>query len=233
MSFRKGLISVFLWAILCGMLHAQNSVKNPDPNRFRDEINSFVQWDSKNSYPSHSILFVGSSSIRFWKTHRGFPGLPVINRGFGGSHISDVLYFYNRVIGKYHPSIIVFYCGDNDIAANKPVSQVVNDYKVLIKRIEHDFPEIRFIYLPIKPSSSRWSYWPRMRETNRLIKAINQKDKRLFYIDTATPLIGTNGKPNDSLFRKDLLHLNARGYAIWNHLLADTLKQLYSRVPKN
>lgn len=212
--------------------YAQNTVKNPNPNRFRKDINNFIQWDAQNSFPSHAILFVGSSSIRFWQSHQAFPSLPVINRGFGGSHISDVIYFYNQVIGKYHPSIIVFYCGDNDIAAGKPVSQVVNDYRHLVNRILHDFPNIRFIYLPIKPSSSRWSFWPLMRETNMRIKAINQKDHRLLYIDTATPLLGKNGKPNDSLFRKDHLHLNMHGYAIWNHMLADTLKQLYNQIAK-
>ncbi len=86
---------------------AQSNVKNPDPVRFKNEINEFTKWDTKNSFPEHAILFVGSSSIRFWKSHDSFPDYPIINRGFGGSHISDVLYYYDQVIKKYQPSIFV------------------------------------------------------------------------------------------------------------------------------
>ncbi|HKK45627.1 MAG TPA: hypothetical protein VJ964_08900, partial [Balneolaceae bacterium] len=106
---------VFLFVIQ-GISKAQAPVKDPDPQRFQQEIDNFKLWDAKNSYPNQAILFVGSSSIRFWKSHDAFPNYPVINRGFGGAHISDVQHYYRQVIGKYHPSIIVFYCGDNDIA---------------------------------------------------------------------------------------------------------------------
>jgi hypothetical protein len=63
---------------------------DPDPARFKHDIDAFAQWDEKNSTPPDAVLFVGSSSIRFWPTATRLPQLPVINRGFGGSHISDV-----------------------------------------------------------------------------------------------------------------------------------------------
>jgi GDSL-like Lipase/Acylhydrolase family len=206
---------------------AQTIVKNPDPQRFKDEINNFKAWDAKNSFPKHAILFAGSSSIRFWESHDAFPSFPIINRGFGGSHISDMLYYYNQIIGKYDPSVIVFYCGDNDIAAGKSVEQVFNDYTNLTARILHDFSTVKFIYLPIKPSSSRWNFWSKMNELNLRIKAYNQQNKELYYLDTATPILGADGKPNDSLFRPDHLHLNPTGYAIWNRILQPELKSLY------
>jgi len=206
---------------------AQSPVDDPDPHRFQQEIDTFLQWDAKNSFPDHAILFVGSSSIRFWKSHQGFPQYPVINRGFGGAHISDIQFYYDQVIGKYHPSMIVFYCGDNDIAADKPVSQVMQDYKQLTDHILKDFPDIKFVYVPIKPSSSRWSYWPKMKRANQQIKTYNQQNGPLFYVDLATPLLGSDGKPDDSLFRDDVLHLNDKGYAIWNEHLAPVLQRLY------
>ncbi|MGH7976953.1 MAG: GDSL-type esterase/lipase family protein [Limisphaerales bacterium] len=212
---------------ICTASFAQTEVKNPDPQRYKDEINNFKTWDAKNSFPKHAILFVGSSSIRFWESHDAFPTFPIINRGFGGSHISDVRYYYDEVIGKYDPSVIVFYCGDNDIAAGKSVEQVFGDYTNLTARILHDFPTVKFIYLPIKPSSSRWNFWSRMNELNLRIKTYNQQNKHLFYVDTATLLLGSNGRPNDSLFRPDHLHLNPKGYAIWNRLLQPELKSLY------
>lgn len=202
------------------------TVEDPDPLRFEGEIEQFKTWDQKNSFPSDAILFTGSSSIRMWKTAEAFPEFPIINRGFGGSHTSDVQYFYEEVIGKYNPSVILFYEGDNDIASDKPVEQVFGDYKQLVNRILNDHPEVTFVYIPIKPSSSRWNYWPKMKEFNQLVEQFNEDNSQLHYIDLATPMLGTEGKPDDSLFLDDQLHLNEKGYARWNEVLLPVLKEL-------
>src|SRR5665213_1622501 len=203
---------------------AQTEVNSVDPQRFKNDISNFENWDAKNSFPQHAILFVGSSSIRFWESHNSFPQFPIINRGFGGAYISDVQFYYDQVIGKYAPSVIVFYAGDNDIAGGESVGQVFENYKDLTTRILHDFPKVKFIYIPIKPSSSRWNDWSKMEAVNQRIEAYNKLNQHLFYIDMATPLLGADGKPNDSLFRDDHLHLNPAGYAIWNRKLQPELK---------
>lgn len=224
--FRKYLLLPVVLLLIFGIAQSQ-TVEDPDPQRFQQEIETFMQWDAKNSFPEDAILFVGSSSIRFWKTHIAFPDLPVINRGFGGSHISDVQYYYEQVIQKYAPSVIVFYAGDNDVAGDKPVQQVLEDYRQITDRIIRDFPDVKFLYVPIKPSSSRWNYWETMAEANRQIKAYNKQHEHLYYVDLATPIL-QNGKPDDTLFRDDLLHLNEKGYAIWNRVIGPELNELYS-----
>ncbi len=206
---------------------AQQKAEDPDPLRFKDEINTFVRWDEKNSYPRDAILFTGSSSIRMWKTHLAFPDLPVINRGFGGSHISDVLYYYPQIVLKYQPQLIVFYAGDNDIAADKSVEQVFNDYKEFISRLQTDLPEVRVIYLPIKPSISRAAYWKKMQEVNDKVKEFNNGNDHLFYLDTAAPLLKTDGTADPDLFLRDGLHLNDKGYSLWNSALLPLLEKLY------
>ena len=95
--------------------------------RFQQEIDNFSAWDAKNATPDSAILFIGSSSIRFWKTHDAFPNQPVINRGFGGSHISDVNVFADKIVLPYRPAIIVFYAGDNDVAYGKSAERVFDD----------------------------------------------------------------------------------------------------------
>lgn len=224
--FKK--ISLLLFTILVTFLHVsgQQTVEDPDPQRFEAEIEQFRSWDEKNSIPADPILFVGSSSIRFWKTAEAFPEFDVINRGFGGSHISDVQHYYDSVVGSYDPELIVFYEGDNDIAAGKSVDQVLGDYKQLIEHILADKPEVHFVYVPIKPSSSRWDYWPKMKETNQLIKKYNNQHDRLHYVDLATPVLNGEGTPDDSLFRDDLLHLNEGGYEKWNKVLRPVLEKL-------
>jgi lysophospholipase L1-like esterase len=199
---------------------------DPDPNRFVQEIRAFAEWDSKNAVPAHPVLFVGSSSIRLWRTHESFPGLPVINRGFGGSHISDVLHFADRLVLPYQPRVIVFYAGDNDLAAGKSAQRVLADYRRFIGLVHARLPAARLVFVSIKPSRSRWSLWPAAQEANDLIQSLCESDNRLFFADLAAPLLGPDGTPVSDLFLGDQLHLNARGYAVWNRSLAPVLEKI-------
>ncbi len=202
---------------------------DPDPARFEQQIAAFEAWDRKNAWPEKPILFVGSSSIRMWNTHESFPDRPVINRGFGGAHISDVLHFADRVVAPYPAPIIVFYCGDNDIASAKSPERVLADFKTFVAYVHQRRPDTRIVYLPIKPSGSRWQYWPQMKAANDLIAQICADNGKLRYVDTATPLLGSDGKPQDNLFLADRLHLNEEGYKVWTGILEPVLAQLQGK----
>jgi lysophospholipase L1-like esterase len=214
-------ITILLFQCAAG-LNAQTPA--PDHDRFSQEINAFIQWDRKNSFPEHAVLFVGSSSIRLWNTASSFPKLTVINRGFGGSEISDVNHYYEHVVKQYNPARIVFYAGDNDIAAGKSANQVFGDFQLFIEKVEHDFPETDVFYLPIKPSISRWKLWPEMAVANGKIKAFIETKPNLFYVDTATPMLDETTRPRPELFMDDGLHLNERGYQLWNGILSSYLE---------
>jgi len=198
---------------------------DPDPNRFAGEIKEFAEWDSKNAVPAEPILFVGSSSIRMWRTHESFPNLPVVNRGFGGSHISDVIHFAERIVLPYKPKLIVFYAGDNDVAGGKSAQRVLDDYSRFVGLMHARLPRTRIIFITIKPSGSRWSLWPEMNKANELVKASCEKDARLFFADLAAPLLDRDGRPQDDLFLKDRLHLNSDGYAAWTKSLRPVLRK--------
>lgn len=205
--------------------YGQNAA--PDPLRFEEEIEAFTQWDQKNSTPEDPVLFVGSSSIRMWNTAEAFPGLPVVNRGFGGSVISDIQHYYEQVIAPYDPRVVVFYAGDNDVAMGLPNDRVVQNYKDLAGRITQDHPGVKLIYVPIKPSGSRWSDWPAMEQVNRRIEQYNSRHEQLFYVDLATPLLNEEGTPDHSYFLDDQLHLNKKGYAVWNEIMGPMLERVY------
>src|SRR4051795_13598187 len=129
--------------------------KSTCPARFESEIAAFEKWDHQNAVPQNCILFVGSSSIRFWQTADAFPELPVINRGFGGSTIPDVNHFADRIVFKYKPRSIVFYAGDNDIAAGHSPGKVFADYEIFANSVHERLPDTKLIYLAIKPSPLR------------------------------------------------------------------------------
>lgn len=202
------------------------SVEDPDPLRFEEEVNEFEEFDSKNSFPEDAILFVGSSSIRMWKTAEAFPNLPVINRGFGGSHFSDLQYYYDKLVLPYNPSVVVLYEGDNDVASGKSNDQVFEDYLEFTDRLTSDFPDARLVFVPIKPSSSRWQLWLQMKQANQRIKDHMSENDQFYYVDLASPILGLDGTPDDSLFLDDLLHLNEDGYMKWNTAIQPTLEKL-------
>ncbi len=197
----------------------------PGPERFRNEIDTFIQWDKKNSYPQNAILFVGSSSIRLWNTALSFPNLQVINRGFGGSQISDVNYYYEQIVKKYKPTKIIFYAGDNDIAAGKSADQILQDFQIFIEKVEQDLPETQVFYLPIKPSLNRWQLWSEMSSANAKIKAFIESRPNLYYVDTASAMLNQKLEPNPDLFINDGLHLNDQGYQLWKDILSPYIEK--------
>lgn len=220
----------FILALLfiCDPGFAQADAADPDPERFEEEIQRFREYDLRNSFPDNAILFTGSSSARLWKTAEAFPHLTVINRGFGGSHISDVQFFYEDVIAPYNPSLVVLYAGDNDVFGGKSPSQVLSDFQELSETILNDFPDANILYISIKPSTSRWEIWPQMNEANERVRDYTDTDQQLFYVDLATPLLGEDGKPDDSLFLEDKLHLNGDGYDAWNQVIEPVLEQIWN-----
>jgi lysophospholipase L1-like esterase len=217
-----------LFVLLCTAVvstaQARSDAEEPAV-RWEKTIQTFENWDRKNSFPADAILFVGSSSIRMWPTRECFEDLAVINRGFGGSQISDVNYYATRIVLRYEPKVIVFYAGDNDIAAGESAEQVVEDYTAFIRKVHEKLPNTRIIFISIKPSGSRWSLWPVMSQANRMIEGLSEKDRRLYYFDAATPLLNREGKPNLDLFLNDRLHLNPKGYKIWTRLLRPVLQE--------
>lgn len=221
-------IGLLIMFCSCVVFNAQDKPAENPAEKWEETIKEFEMWDSKNTFPSDSVLFVGSSSIRLWPTRECFREFAVLNRGFGGSQISDVNYFAERIVLPYEPRVIVFYAGDNDIAAGKNARRVFDDYKKFVKLVQTELPATRIIYIGIKPSRSRWILWPVMNEANMMIKDFSGKDGRLFYFDSATPLLNSDGKPNVEFFLKDQLHLNDKGYEVWTMQLRPIIKKAFN-----
>ena len=213
--------TILIGVIACSSL-ALAQAPDPDPGRFAAEIGLFDAWDGKNSFPEDAILFVGSSSIRMWPTASAFHGKPVINRGFGGSEISDVIHYYDQVVGPYEPSMIFLYAGDNDIARGKSAEQVFQDFKTFAAQVQAELPETSLFFISIKPSVLRWNHWPTMTAANKLVRDYVAGHRNMAYVDLATPLLDENGNPRD-VFVADGLHLNEYGYRLWQQALAPYL----------
>ena len=199
-----------------------------DPHRFDEAIESFEAADRKSIIGKGKVLFLGSSSIRRWDTAAAFEGIDSINRGFGGSQTSDCIYFFDRVVTPYEPSVIVFYEGDNDISKGKTVGQVFNDFQTFNSLVREKLPETRIVYIPIKPSIRRAQLWPLMHFVNQLIYVRSQKSRHLYYADIATAMLANGMPPSESLFANDGLHLSDKGYALWASTIRPVLEKALS-----
>jgi lysophospholipase L1-like esterase len=185
---------------------------------------AFARQDREAPPASGGIVFVGSSSIRLWDLGRSFPNLPVTNRGFGGSHISDSVKHAELLVIKHKPRTIVFYAGDNDIAAGKPSQQVADDFKAFVAKVHAVLPKTRIAFIGIKPSLLRWNMREKMREANTLIRRYCEGDDRLGFVDTEGAMLGWDEKPRQELFVDDGLHLTPRGYELWTSLVRPFLE---------
>ncbi len=195
-----------------------------DHARWEKEIAAFETKDRTNPPPQNGVLFVGSSSIRFWKDiATAFPDMKVISRGFGGSLLPDSTYFADRIIFPYRPSKIVLYAGDNDIGKGRSPQQVLEDFREFTAKVHGKLPETKIYFLAIKPSPLRWHLSPQAAESNSLVRRYCRFRPRLEFIDVWTPLLAKNGRPDPALFEKDNLHINEAGYKLWTQVIREAL----------
>jgi lysophospholipase L1-like esterase len=196
------------------------------PEQWTAEIDKLTANDAANPPPKGAVVFVGSSSIRFWTTlEQDFPGIVSINRGFGGSELADSVYYADRIVIPYAPRLVVLYAGDNDLWAGKRSSEILADFRAFRTKVHAALPKTKIIYLSIKESPSRARIRDRVIATNQMIAADCKMDPRCTFVDVDTPMLDELGRMRPELFRPDQLHLLPAGYAIWAKVLAPYLKE--------
>ena len=220
MKHRAFLVGILLWTAAL----AQTTRPAHDPKVWEDEIKKFEAADKKKMPPEGAVLFVGSSSIRFWKTAQAFPNVATINRGFGGSFGSDSVYYFDRIVLPYKPRMIVFYGGENDIAGGVSAEDAAKGILDFTSLVEKKLPDTKLIIIGMKPSILRWKLIGPIRKGNSIVRAAVDGKPNVTYVDVEHVILGEDGKPKKELFRPDGLHLNDKGYEIWNRLLSDYVK---------
>jgi len=189
-------------------------------NNWENDIAAFEASDRTNPPPKTPIVFVGSSSIRLWKTlAQDFPKHHVINRGFGGSQISDSVQHADRIVIPYKPRLVVMYAGGNDIHGGKSPETVFNDFKAFVDKVHKALPRTRIAYISIAPNPARWAEVDRVRAANKLISDYTRKQRRTEFIDVFPHMLGPDGLPKPDIYVADKLHMNERGYALWTDIV--------------
>jgi len=215
--------AVVLAATFLTLLPALRAQEKAD--KWEKDIAAFEAKDKASPPPQNEIVFVGSSTIRMWKTTEAFPDLKVINRGFGGSEIADSVHYADRIVLPYKPRIVVVFAGGNDINAGKTPEKVADDFKALVAKIHAALPKTKIYYLSLFPNVKRRTQDEKCVKVNELIQAFTKTDERLGYVDTATKMRASDGGPRPELLRDDGLHMNDDGYKIWNEIVGAVLRK--------
>jgi lysophospholipase L1-like esterase len=195
---------------------------------FSKDIQQFKKQDSLNPPPSNAILFVGSSSFTKWTDVSSyFPGFTIINRGFGGSSLPDLIRYANEIIIPYHPKQVVIYCGDNDLAFSDSVTAdtVFERFRVLFEGIRANIPGENIVYVSIKPSPSRIRLKEKMEKANLLIQTYLSINSHASFVDVYHKMLNADGSMMTDIFLEDNLHMNAKGYAIWQKAILPYLSK--------
>jgi lysophospholipase L1-like esterase len=221
---------LFLAGFLClGASTARLRGVEPSPCKpevWQGAMAEFEKQDAQKPAPEDVVVFVGSSSIRMWDLARWFPDMPTLNRGFGGSQICDAAHFADLLVTRHKPRAVVFYSGDNDVAAGKTAEQVHADFREFMTKLRASLPETPVVFIAIKPSIARWKFRDVQRETNRRIAGERRRDKHLEYVDVWPAMLGDDGQPRKDFFLEDGLHMNDSGYKLWVELVKPHLQSV-------
>jgi len=195
---------------------------------FADEIGQFKKQDRLHPPPKNAILFIGSSTIQKWSdVNNYFPGYAIINRGFGGSTLPDIIFYVDSIIVPYHPRQVIIYCGDNDLASSDSVTAdtVFQRFRELFKSIRVKLPGENIVYISIKPSPSRARLQEQMLKANRLIQTFLSHYQHTAFIDVYHKMLNRDGTIMTNIFSDDNLHMNEKGYAIWQKAILPYLSK--------
>ncbi len=208
------LLFISLIAVGCRSL-PPNSLSSHNSSRWEKDIATYEANDRTNRPPDGSIVFVGSSSIRLWKTLAlDFAPLPVVNRGFGGSQMADSVQFADRIVLPYRPRQVVIYAGTNDINAGKDPELVFGDFVAFVRKIREQSPKAKIAFIACAPNPARWKIVDKMQHLNSLVNDYCDRHG-LDFIDIYPLMLGADGLPKPDIFVADRLHMNAKGYEIW------------------
>lgn len=198
---------------------------DPKNERWGKAMESFEKQDRENPPVQGGVLFLGSSSIRLWKTlAEDFPNVPVLNRGYGGSRIANSIYYFDKLVMPSKPRLIVFFAGGNDISAGATPEEVAADFREFCTKTHQVLPETRILFISLPFVESRWGQRAAIALANTYVAAFCHSDPRLTYVDMNSVILTPEGNVRPEFYLKDRLHMNAAGYAVWTKILKPLVK---------
>ncbi|MEZ4773931.1 MAG: SGNH/GDSL hydrolase family protein [Bacteroidia bacterium] len=223
---KLSLLALFVSLLACQAVKEEQTTDVQEPEskpafRFAEDIAAFETEDQAHPVPADVIVFTGSSSIRKWTTlSEDLAPAQVINRGFGGSTMPELIHYADRIVWPYKPKAVFIYEGDNDITSEAvtpdSMFRTFQEFHHLAK--EH-IPGTNLYFISIKPSVARKNLFEKASQTNALVKAYCEANDDLTYVDVVSPMLKADGVVRSDIFVQDSLHMNATGYELWTEVI--------------
>ena len=220
----KKLFFLILLIISCSPLKEYKKTAD----KWQNEISKLEKLDESEKYTKNAILFIGSSSIRLWKTiNQDLGGYEPIKRGYGGTRYTDLIHFTERLVSAHNVEAIGIFVANDITGGGSDLSplEVFDLTKLIVRQIRKTHKKAIF-FIETTPTLKRWKAWPKISYANDLIKEYCESKDNLYYISTRNHYIGDNGLPTEELFIRDKLHLNRKGYALWGEIIKNNLKKI-------
>lgn len=218
-------VMMLMLAAACGATLELSAQQPLDPNRWESTMQKFEAEDKANPPSKGGIVFIGSSSIARWTNlAESFPDLKVVNRGFGGSEMSESAKYAPRVVVPRAPRIVVLYTGENDLNRGLTPDAVAADFATFATTVRTALPATRIVVIGLKPSLLRWKLRDAMHQTNKMIRTRCASDRTCVYVDPWPSMIGKDGTPKPEFFVEDGLHMTPEGYKAWTEMLRSHLQ---------
>ncbi len=201
----------------------------PGIAKWEDDVAALEERDRRETDPDDAILFLGSSSIRLWDTiARDMAPYPVIQRGYGGAKLIDLIHYADRLLARHQPRAIVIFVA-NDIV--KPDSDVTPDeaarrFAELLGIVRKRFPTTPVFWVEVTLTPLRADAWNLVRAATTEIRRVIDGDPNCHFIGTADEYRTANLQPRPELFNDDRLHQNEAGYAIWSRIIKARLAEV-------
>ncbi len=222
-------LSILLTILVISCSPVKKYESLPEVSAWEKDISEFERLDRAETYPTDAILFTGSSSIRLWTTLKNdMAPYNVIQRGFGGSKLSDFVVYADRIVSTHPCSAIVIFIA-NDIAGNekdKSPEEVASLFRYALKIIRKTHKETPLFWIQVTPTPSRWKAWPQIKQANNLIRDICANQANTYFINTESYFLGSDGKPAEKYFVSDMLHLNPEGYKLWTQIIKNEINKV-------
>jgi len=214
-------------ALIPVILPAKDKPPTVRPGKnWEEAIAEFEAAAEKNPPPRGAVLFTGASNITRWKTlHKDFPKHQVINRGFGGSRMSDALRYADRVVIPYRPRLVILQAGGNDVRAGRAPDDVVADFQMFVTKVRAALPQVRLAYLSIPSSPVNLPKPEPFLRVNAQIAEFIKTQDNMRYIDCWNAALDAAGNSREELYEKDRLHNNAEGYKLYVKIITPYLEE--------
>lgn len=195
--------------------------------RWESTIKNFEARDAQTPPPRGAVLLIGGSNARRWtNVDKSFPKHHVINRGFGGARMTEILHFADRIVLPYEPKVILVNAGGNDLNAGSSPAQVRKTAAALVAKMRTKLPDtqIYFIGLPfVRRAFAHPEGRALIRSFNSEITSLAKQEPKVGFIDLVPAFLGDEDKFRADLFVQDGTHFSPKGYELVAGLLRDKL----------